>query len=171
MLTKLWKTISGSRSNPGEPRAVYSPLSGSAIPLDQVEDPVFSGRMLGDGLAVLPVRGEVVAPFDGKVISVFPTGHAVGLLSNDGVECLIHVGLDTVTLNGSGFAAKVKQGQTVRRGELLLTVDLPVLQAAAKSVVSPVIVTNSAAWRPVSPQQGDVEAGRDILFYVESVGS
>ena len=96
-----------------------SPATGKIIPVDQVEDETFASKILGDGFAVELTDGEVIAPFDGEVTAAFPTGHAYGLKREDGLECLIHIGLDTVELNGSGFDVKVKQGDQVKQGQVL----------------------------------------------------
>ena len=105
-----------------------------------VADPAFSSKMMGDGFAIDLTEGEVVAPFDAEVTAAFPTGHAYGLRRKDGVECLIHIGMDTVELNGEGFDVKVKQGQT------LVVVDLEAVKAKGKSLVTPVIFPSGAAF-------------------------
>ena len=115
-----------------------SPATGKIIPVDQVEDETFASKILGDGFAVELTDGEVIAPFDGEVTAAFPTGHAYGLKREDGLECLIHIGLDTVELNGSGFDVKVKQGQ------VLVKVDLDQVTGAGKSLVSPVVFSSGA---------------------------
>ena len=170
MLNSLWQKVAGgsSPSTPAEPNTIYAPMTGSIIPLDQTPDPVFSGRMLGDGLAILPSSGEVLAPFDGEVVSLFPTGHAIGLRSKAGIECLIHIGMDTVELNGTGFAPKVKQGDKVVKGDVLIQVNLTALRSAGKQTVTPVVITNSAIWRVKGlKESGEVHAGTDALFTVE----
>jgi PTS system glucose-specific IIA component len=167
MLNKLFGKLSSSKPvAPTEPNAIYAPMSGAIVPIDQVPDPVFSGRMLGDGLAILPSSGDVLAPFDGEVVSLFPTGHAIGLMSNTGVECLIHVGMDTVELNGTGFSAKVKQGDKVKKGQLLIKAELSVIRAAGKDIITPIIVTNASEWQPVQFASGGIQAGKDIAFSV-----
>lgn len=172
MLNNLWQKVTGGKpASSSEPNAIYAPMTGTIVPLDQTPDPVFSGRMLGDGIAILPSSGDVLAPFDGEVVSLFPTGHAIGLLSNTGIECLIHIGMDTVELNGVGFFPKVKQGDKVAKGKLLIQVDLDSLRSAGKNRVTPVVITNSALWRPVGcNESGEIHAGIDILFTVEKVG-
>lgn len=170
MLAKLWSKFTKQQAKTREqpnPHAVYAPVSGSIVPLDHVPDPVFAGRMLGDGVAILPRSGDVLAPFDGEVVSLFPTGHAVGLRSSAGIECLIHIGMDTVELNGTGFQVKIRQGDRVNKGDLLIKADLGILEQAGKSPVTPVVVTNSAVWRLQQLKEGEAYAGRDILFSVE----
>jgi phosphocarrier protein FPr/phosphocarrier protein len=123
---------------------LLSPLDGWAAPLAEVPDPVFAEAMLGDGVAVDPTGSVLHAPCDGTIISVHAARHAVSLRTEGGVELLIHVGLDTVTLGGKGFAAHVVEGEAVRAGERLITFDLAVLAEGAKSLITPIIVTNAA---------------------------
>ncbi|MDR7075977.1 PTS system D-glucosamine-specific IIC component [Neobacillus niacini] len=120
------------------------PLEGELVTLDVVPDPVFSQKMIGDGFAVNPTNGTVVSPVDGEVISVFPTKHAVSLKSKDGREILIHVGLETVTLNGEGFTSFVNDGQAVSKGQKLLEVDFESIKDKVPSIITPVIFTNLA---------------------------
>jgi multiphosphoryl transfer protein len=121
---------------------LVAPLAGWSSDLDEVDDPVFAGRMLGDGLAIDPTSSELRAPCDGEVLSVHAAGHAVTLRAANGAEILMHVGLETVGMGGEGFARHVKDGQAVRRGDLLISFDLDVLAARAKSLVTPIVITN-----------------------------
>ncbi|AVM01240.1 PTS sucrose transporter subunit IIBC [Gordonia iterans] len=118
------------------------PLPGAVIALDQVPDKTFASGMMGPGLAIEPSAGTVVAPADAQIVTVFPTGHALGLRTSDGTEILIHVGLDTVKLKGEGFEPLVKTGDTVTAGQPLLNVDLAVIEAAGYSTVTPIVVMN-----------------------------
>ena len=102
---------------------IVAVIDGELIPIQDVPDQMFSEKMMGDGYAIIPSGREVVAPISGVVESVFPTGHAVGIRSKDGVECIIHVGLDTVELNGEGFCAQVKQGDKVKVGDSIILFD------------------------------------------------
>jgi PTS system glucose-specific IIA component len=122
---------------------IYAPVSGEIIPLEEVPDPVFNQKMIGEGSAVVPANGDIVAPVDGKVIQVAPTKHAIGILTEDGTEILIHVGLDTVSLQGEGFQAAVKEGEMVSVGQTLLKVDWDYIKAHATSIVTPIVITNS----------------------------
>ncbi len=121
------------------------PVSGAVIPLDQVPDKTFASGMMGPGLAIEPSDGHIVAPADAAVVTVFPTGHAIGLRLTDGTEVLIHVGLDTVKLKGDGFTPLVKAGDTVQTGQPLLEVDLETIRAAGYSTLTPVVVMNNKA--------------------------
>jgi sugar PTS system EIIA component len=121
---------------------IHSPLDGEAIPLEEVPDPVFAQKMMGDGLAIIPKNGKVVSPINGKVVQIFPTKHAVGLVSEEGLEILIHIGLETVELNGKGFEVAVSAGETVKVGDPLLNVDLDYLEQKHKEIVTPIVITN-----------------------------
>lgn len=120
---------------------VHAPLTGKVTPLSEVPDQVFSEKMMGDGIAIKPSQGEVRAPFNGKIQMIFPTKHAIGLVSDSGLELLIHIGLDTVKLNGEGFTLHVEEGQEVKQGDLLINFDLDYIRNHAKSDITPIIVT------------------------------
>ena len=122
---------------------MYAPLKGKVVPLEKVEDEVFSSKMLGDGVAIEPAEGKVVSPVNGKVTVVFDTKHAVGILSDDGVEVLIHIGLDTVQLNGQHFNTHVKVDDTVKVGDLLVEFDKKAINEAGYKTVTPVIISNA----------------------------
>ena len=124
-------------------QAIYSPLEGTVVELKDVKDPVFSAGTIGKGIAVKPTNNEVRAPFDGKVISVFPTKHAIGLKSENGVELLIHLGIDTVNLQGKYFDSMVKDGQEIKKGDLIEKFDVQAIQEAGYDTVVPIVVTNS----------------------------
>ena len=121
---------------------IFAPLSGKVTPLSKVPDPTFSEKMMGDGIAIEPTDGKVVSPVDGEVILTFPTKHAVGLKSKSGIELLIHIGLETVNMDGEGFKVHVKQGQQVKVGDPLITFDLQLIKEKAASHITPVIITN-----------------------------
>jgi sugar PTS system EIIA component len=134
---------------------ILQPLEGEIVPLDVVPDPVFSQKMIGDGFAINPTNGSVVSPVDGEVISVFPTKHAVSIKSKGGREILIHVGLETVSLNGEGFTAFVSDGQSVQKGQKLLEADFQSIKDKVPSIITPVIFTNLAEnERVVIEEQG-----------------
>ena len=119
-----------------------SPMKGNVRKLVDVPDQVFSEKVMGDGFAIEPTGGKVVAPISAKVAAAFPTGHVFGLKASDGTEILIHIGIDTVQLNGEGFDVKVKTGDDVKQGDTLAEIDLDVIKAAGKSVISPIIFTD-----------------------------
>ena len=128
---------------------IAAPLNGDIIPLNEVPDEAFSSGALGKGLAILPAKGELFAPFDGEITTFFPTGHAIGIQSEDGAELLIHVGVDTVKLNGDGFTPKRRQGDRIKKGDLLLEFDIEEITKAGYSVLTPIIITNSDEYADV----------------------
>ncbi|MBM4761396.1 PTS glucose transporter subunit IIA [Bacillus sp. B15-48] len=119
------------------------PIEGEIIEITEVEDPVFSEKMMGDGFAIIPSAGSVVSPVDGEIINVFPSKHAIGIKSVKGYEILIHVGIDTVQLNGEGFTALVTDGEKIKQGQELLQFDLEFIKKSATSSVVPVVFTDS----------------------------
>lgn len=147
---------------------VAAPLTGTVVALSDVQDPVFSSLALGKGIAIEPTSGDVVSPVNGTVTTIFPTGHAVGITSENGAEILIHVGMDTVSLNGKGFTKHVEVGAAVVAGQKLVTVDLEVVKAAGLPTVTPVVVTNTANFEDVlTTQEGQVVAGDYLLTAVK----
>ncbi|MDM5360464.1 PTS glucose transporter subunit IIA [Peribacillus sp. ACCC06369] len=121
---------------------LLAPINGQVINIEDVPDPVFSGKMMGDGIAILPEEGLVVSPIDAEVIQVFHTKHALGLRTKHGLELLIHIGLETVNLKGEGFEVHVTEGQKVKAGDKLVTFDIEFLKSKAPSIVTPIVVTN-----------------------------
>lgn len=146
-------------------------MDGEIIALEEVPDPVFSQKMLGEGVAMIPVDGAVHAPIDGKVIQVAPTKHAIGLLTEDETEVLIHVGLETVSLDGEGFSVKVGEGDTVSVGQPLIHFDLDYVRTHAKSLITPIVITNSSEKdREYTLVEGDQtgKMGETVLITVSS---
>lgn len=149
---------------PCEKDKVYSPLKGTAIALTEVKDETFAAGVLGQGFAIVPEAGKVVAPFNGKVTTLFETKHAVGITSDSGIEVLIHVGLNTVALEGKHFTALVKEGDSVHRGQTLLTFDQKAIAEAGYDTTTPVIVTNAEDYAAVDVlRQGKVSFGEEVL--------
>lgn len=146
---------------------VKSPLKGKVMPLSDVKDEAFASGVMGQGAAIDPSEGVVRAPIDGDVTAFFPTGHAIGLVSADGLEVLIHIGLDTVNLEGKHFTPKVKQGDKVKQGQILLEFDIEAIKKAGYSVVTPVIITNTANYADVIPaDDGAINAGDNLITII-----
>jgi len=143
---------------------VSSPVKGEVVALDTVRDEVFSSGAMGKGIAIMPSEGVVYAPFDGEVVTIFQSKHAIGLRSDSGVEVLIHVGLDTVQLEGQHFESHVENGQRVKEGDVLVTFDLEAIAKAGYDTITPVIVTNTGNYLDVLPTHiGVVEPNHDVL--------
>ena len=145
---------------------LYAPLNGRAVPLADVPDPTFAAGLLGKGIAIIPTDGRVYAPTDGIVESVFDTGHALCLRSAAGVEILIHVGLETVGLNGGPFTVHCKDGDTVKRGQLLLEADLAAIKAAGLPIITPVLICNSSDYAAVDTVSGGNVTVDNIIISV-----
>src|SRR5699024_3612415 len=128
-----------------------APLAGDMIPLEDVDDPVFSSRAMGKGVAIEPTDNAVVAPFTGKVSTVFPTKHAIGVISEEGVELLIHIGLDTVQLDSQFYDIHVEQDATIKEGDKLITFDKQKIKDAGYKITTPVIVTNTNDYLDILP--------------------
>lgn len=130
------------KSDNNKEAELYNPVEGEVIPLEEVSDPVFSQKMMGDGFGVEPANGEIYSPIDGKVVSVFPTSHALGLELDNGIEVLVHIGVDTVELEGGPFDIHVSEGDKVTKDSHLATVDLAALEEAEKPDTVMVVFTN-----------------------------
>jgi glucose PTS system EIICBA or EIICB component len=136
------EALQTARSN--EDEGFMAPLKGELKPITEVPDQVFAGKMMGDGFAIVPVEGTIVSPVSGKIVNLFPTKHAIGILSDTGREILIHVGIDTVNLKGQGFETLVSENDIVDQGQPLLKVDLDYIKEHATSTITPVVFTNLA---------------------------
>lgn len=144
----------------------YSPLEGTAIPLSQVNDATFASEVLGKGMAVIPDKGEVVAPCDATVETVFDTKHAVGLSTESGMELLIHIGVNTVELGGKYYTAHVKDGDHVKKGQLLVSFDMDKIKESGYDVTTPLIVTNSDDYKDVKLLKEGVTASGDKVLEI-----
>ncbi|AMY04848.1 PTS glucose transporter subunit IICBA [Staphylococcus condimenti] len=143
---------------------IYAPITGEAVDLSEVPDKVFSAKMMGDGIAIKPETGEVVAPFDGTVKMIFPTKHAIGLESKDGIELLIHFGLETVKLEGEGFEILVKENENIILGQPLMRVDLDYIKEHADDTITPIIITNAGSANIEVLHTGKVEQGEKLIL-------
>ena len=147
---------------------IAAPVKGECIPISEVADPTFAEEILGKGIAIKPADGKVYAPVDGVITTVFSTGHAVGMTTQDGVELLIHVGLDTVQLKGQFFKVIAQADQQVKKGDLLLEADIEEISKAGYDTVTPMIVCNSADFSKVECKtEGMVSAGDEVITCVK----
>lgn len=143
---------------------IGAPMKGKCVAIQEVNDPTFSDEILGKGVAVIPEEGSMYAPADGVITTIFPTGHAVGMTTEDGVEILVHLGLDTVALKGDGFEIKAEEGQKVKKGDLLIVADLEKIKAAGYDVITPIVICNSADFGSVNGMAGkDVNPGDSVI--------
>jgi multiphosphoryl transfer protein len=141
-----------------------APLSGFLMPIERVPDPVFAQKMVGDGIAVDPTSQSLLAPCDGEVVQLHPANHALTLMTAEGVEVLMHIGLDTINLKGQGFSPKVKQGDRVKAGDVLIDFDADYLATHAKSLLTMIIVTNTDQVASFNRHSGAVTAGQDVVL-------
>jgi len=146
-------------------RTVGAPVAGKVVPLDEVNDKVFASKALGDGVGIVPTDGHIVAPVAGTMVTVAETGHAFGIKTDDGVEVLVHVGIDTVQMEGKGFHLDVAKDMRVEEGDLLATVDLDAVKEAGFDTTTIVVVINTAALKSVQPVEGggDVSIGDPVI--------
>ena len=144
-----------------------SPADGKPVPLSTLPDPAFAEGMLGDGIAIAPAGGRFCSPCNGIVVGVAETLHAYNLLSDDGLELLLHIGIDTVELGGEGFRAAVKEGDRVQVGDLLAEVDLELIRSRGYSTLTPLIVTNTEVLASLKGVQGTVRCGKDPILRYE----
>ncbi len=143
---------------------VGAPVAGSLVSIKDVSDPTFGEEILGKGVAIIPSDNRIYAPVDGKVATVFPTGHAVAVVGNDGMEILIHVGLDTVKLNGEHFTIHAEEGQEVKKGDLLLEADLEQIKAAGYDIITPIVICNTDEFTEIQPEEPKTVApGDDVM--------
>lgn len=147
---------------------ICAPCAGRLTALQEVKDPTFSAGILGQGVALVPFDGKFYAPADGTVTTVFPTGHAAAIRTTEGAEVLLHIGLDTVKLNGKHFTIYVEEGQQVKKGDLLLEADLEAVSAAGYDTATPIVVCNSDAYEKIETcGAGELAAGDKMLRLIK----
>lgn len=166
------KAIKDSRMETNEKTSqrvsIMSPLEGAVVPLNAVPDEVFASGALGKGIAIEPSKGQLCAPASGEITTVFPTGHAIGMTTDEGIELLIHIGMDTVELKGKGFDMKIKPGDHVAAGDLLGTFDIDYIKSQKKPIITPIVVVNTAMFLDVFVlDHEEVVFGEDILVVVQ----
>jgi PTS system glucose-specific IIA component len=147
-----------------------SPFSGKVVTLDCVRDEVFAKKMVGDGIAIEPTDDYLKAPIAGNILHIFPTGHALGMKTKDGLEILVHIGIDSIVLKGKGFTILVKEGEDVKPKDKLIKVDWPLVKGQISSIVSPLIITNMEKIKKIEVLKHDyVTAGEDLLQVVLNI--
>ena len=146
------------------PTTVYAPISGKILPLSEVPDKTFADKTMGDGIAINPIEGKVYAPDDGKIVSIMSTKHGVMFQTKDGVQLLIHIGMDTVNLKGKYFIAHAKTGDSVKKGDLLVEFDQNAIERAGYNLITPIIIMNSKDYKQIKPtSQAKVVVGDELL--------
>lgn len=151
--------------NKPKEKVIFSPLNGQVIPLSNVKDPVFADGILGKGAAILPSEGRLVSPVNGTILNVFPTLHAIGIQSDDGLEILIHLGFDTVELEGKYFKSNISEGDKVSVGDLLIEFQVEEIKNAGYDITTPIVVTNSDQYETIEaiPEE-NIKAGEKLLI-------
>ena len=144
--------------------SICAPMAGHAVPVTEVPDPTFAEGMLGNGIAIEPTEGKVYAPCDATVDMMFTTGHAVSLVADCGAEILIHVGLETVSLEGKPFKVHVANGDKVKKGQLMIEVDLDAVKAAGLNTITPILVCNSADYTTFNTKVGEDVTNADVVI-------
>ncbi len=160
-----------STTNAELKKFILAPLTGKAVPLEEVPDAVFSQKILGDGMAIIPEDGKIYAPVNGEVVSVAETLHAYGFSSDDDLEILVHVGLDSVALKGEGFTSHVQVGDLVKAGELIAEVDLEFLKSRNVPTITPVLICDDADELPIHAASGMVTAGKDTVITLGEISA
>lgn len=145
---------------------IKAPMTGNIVPIEEVPDQVFSGKMVGDGVAIEPTEGVLVAPVDAEVAVVFPTMHAIGLKTADNIEILLHIGVETVAMKGEGFECFVKQGDQVKTGQKLVTFNIDLIKEKARSILSPIVISNIKDIKSMEKASGNVSKGESDLLTV-----
>lgn len=149
---------------PSSPNTLYAPVDGECFPITQMADPIFADKILGDGIYILPTNYKVYSPIDGTIVSIADSLHAYGILSPDGIEVLIHIGIDTVALAGRGFKSKIAVNQPVSKGELICVADMDLISEAGYSTQTAVVVANSAEYLVEEPSYGICTAKETPIF-------
>lgn len=159
-LSKLF----GSKQKESKEIQIFSPLSGEIVNIEDVPDVVFSEKIVGDGVAIRPSGDTIVSPVNGTIGKIFETNHAFSIESEDGVELFVHFGIDTVELKGEGFTRIAEEGQTVKVGDPIIKFDLALLEEKAKSVLTPVVISNMDEISNLEKKSGSVVAGESVVL-------
>jgi len=160
----IFSKLFGKNEEKRNPNNLFAPMAGTVVPVAEVPDPTFAAGMLGDGIAIIPTDGRVCAPCDATVDMMFTTGHAVSLITESGAEILIHVGLETVGLEGRPFEVNVSSGDTVKKGQVLMTADLEAIRAAGLNTITPMLVCNSGEFSVFNTIVGKEVTNADVVI-------
>ena len=163
----LFDRLFGSKEKKSVEVEIYAPLSGEIVNIEDVPDVVFSEKIVGDGIAIRPKGNKIVAPIDGVIGKIFETNHAFSMESKEGIELFVHFGIDTVELKGEGFTRIAQEGQAVKRGDTVIEFDLELLESKAKSVLTPVVVSNMDEISNIEKKSGEVVAGESIVLVLK----
>jgi PTS system glucose-specific IIA component len=144
-------------------RDVYAPVDGNVVKLESVDDEVFSQKMVGDGVAILPISGSFRAPIDGVVSKIFSTNHAYSIKSDKDLEVMVHIGLETVALNGEGFTRIASEGDTVKVGDIIIEADLAYIREYAKDIITPIIITDESDTKEILKEYSVVKSQDKIM--------
>ncbi|MFC0309707.1 PTS glucose transporter subunit IIA [Gallibacterium trehalosifermentans] len=162
----LFDKLFGSKDNKAVEVEIYAPLTGEIVNIEDVPDVVFSEKIVGDGVAIRPKGNKIVAPVDGVIGKIFETNHAFSMESKEGIELFVHFGIDTVELKGEGFTRIAQEGQTVKRGDTIIEIDLELLEAKAKSVLTPIVISNMDEVANMEKKVGDTVAGESVVLVI-----
>ena len=163
----LFDKLFGSKDTKTVDVEIYAPLSGEIVNIEDVPDVVFSEKIAGDGIAIRPNGNKIVAPVDGVIGKIFETNHAFSMESKEGVELFVHFGIDTVELKGEGFTRVAQEGQSVKRGDTIIEFDLALLEQKAKSVLTPVVISNMDEITNIDKKAGEVVAGESVVLVLK----
>lgn len=144
-------------------RDIYAPVDGQIVALESVDDEVFSQKMVGDGVAVIPVSNAFTAPIDGMVSKIFSTNHAYSIKSDKDLEVMVHIGLETVGLDGKGFTRIANEGDKVKAGDVIIEADLAYIKAHAKDIITPIIITDESDVKEIEKKYAIVKVGDKIM--------
>lgn len=162
----LFDKLFGSKENKSVEVQIYAPLTGEIVNIEDVPDVVFSEKIVGDGVAIRPTGNKIVAPVDGVIGKIFETNHAFSMESKEGVELFVHFGIDTVELKGEGFNRVAQEGQTVKCGDTVIELDLELLEAKAKSVLTPIVISNMDEVTHMEKKAGEAVAGESVVLVI-----
>lgn len=164
LFDKIKQFVSDDNKNSIE---IIAPLSGEIVKIEDVPDVVFAEKIVGDGVAIKPSGNKIVAPLNGKIGKIFETNHAFAIESDEGIELFVHFGIDTVELKGEGFTRVAEEGQQVKIGDTIIEIDLPLLESKAKSLLTPVVISNMETVVELTKLSGSVEAGKTPIMRVK----